>query len=99
MPLGNREGGWIHGPESQETGRPHQLAHMTPEGWSRRTVVNAQSHTAPLSLAGQRSESLKAAALAFVVGVALVFTAGFSHSATIHNAGHDTRHALSFPCH
>lgn len=62
--------------------------------------MNVQSHSVPLATAGgQRSESLKAAALAFCLGVALVFTAGFSHSATIHNAGHDTRHALSFPCH
>lgn len=61
--------------------------------------MNAQSYSTPLTAAGQRSESLKAAALAAFIGVALVFTAGFSHSTTIHNAGHDTRHALSFPCH
>jgi len=61
--------------------------------------VNAQSYSAPISASGQRSESLKAAGLAFFLGVALVFAAGFSHSATLHNAGHDTRHALSFPCH
>lgn len=75
--------------------------HMAPEGWSRRSFVNvqSQSQSAPLSVAGQRSETLKAAAVALFVGVALVFTAGFSHSSTIHNAGHDTRHALSFPCH
>ncbi|WP_171946469.1 CbtB domain-containing protein [Hyphomicrobium sp. CS1GBMeth3] len=72
---------------------------MTPEGWSRRTLVNAQSYTTTLSAAGRRSETLKAAAIALFVGVALVFTAGFSHSSTLHNAGHDTRHALSFPCH
>lgn len=61
--------------------------------------MNAQSHSASLPVATERSETLKAAALALFVGVALVFTAGFSHSSTIHNAGHDTRHALSFPCH
>lgn len=61
--------------------------------------MNAQSHSVSISSAGQRSEALKAAALALLLGVGLVFTAGFSHSATLHNAGHDTRHALSFPCH
>lgn len=61
--------------------------------------MNAQSHSTQLSTAEQRSESLRVALIAFVTGVALVFIAGFSHSATIHNAGHDTRHALSFPCH
>ncbi|WP_075223079.1 CbtB domain-containing protein [Acuticoccus yangtzensis] len=32
-------------------------------------------------------------------GLALVFAVGFAHSSTLHNAGHDTRHALAFPCH
>jgi cobalt transporter subunit CbtB len=32
-------------------------------------------------------------------GLALVFLTGFSHSTTLHNATHDTRHALAFPCH
>ncbi|HML43186.1 MULTISPECIES: CbtB domain-containing protein [Hyphomicrobium] len=62
--------------------------------------MNTQSYTSTTVPAeGTRSESLKAAALALVLGAGLVFTAGFSHSSTIHNAGHDTRHALSFPCH
>jgi len=49
--------------------------------------------------AAQRADVHIAAAIAFVFGVALVFTTGFAHSSTIHNAAHDTRHALSFPCH
>jgi cobalt transporter subunit CbtB len=91
----------MQGPESQETDRrTASPTHMTPEGWSRRSLVNAQTQSASLTVAaGQRAESLKAAALALFVGVALVFTTGFSHSSTLHNAGHDTRHALSFPCH
>ena len=62
-------------------------------------LVNTSSYSESVSAAGQKSESLKAAALALFLGVALVFTAGFAHSTTLHNAGHDTRHALSFPCH
>ena len=34
-----------------------------------------------------------------ILGLALVFLTGFSHSATIHNAAHDVRHSVSFPCH
>ena len=34
-----------------------------------------------------------------LVGLGLVFVTGFSYSATVHNAAHDTRHALAFPCH
>lgn len=40
-----------------------------------------------------------AAIAAFAFGVALVLTTGFAHSTMLHNAAHDTRHALSFPCH
>ncbi len=49
--------------------------------------------------AAQRANVRIAAAIAFFFGVALLYTTGFAHSSTIHNAAHDTRHALSFPCH
>jgi len=48
---------------------------------------------------GERTGTLAAAAIALLFGLALVYTTGFAHSSTIHNAAHDTRHALSFPCH
>ncbi|MGQ0456698.1 MAG: CbtB domain-containing protein [Hyphomicrobium sp.] len=38
-------------------------------------------------------------AVAFAIGAALVFTVGFAHSEALHNAAHDTRHSLAFPCH
>ena len=41
----------------------------------------------------------RAAALAFFLGAAMVFTIGFSQPAMIHNAAHDLRHAAGFPCH
>jgi cobalt transporter subunit CbtB len=47
----------------------------------------------------QRADVRLAALAAFAFGIALVFTTGFAHSAMLHNAAHDTRHALSFPCH
>ncbi|WP_333815197.1 CbtB domain-containing protein [Tabrizicola sp.] len=34
-----------------------------------------------------------------LLGVALIFAAGHAHSATIHDAAHDVRHASGFPCH
>lgn len=33
------------------------------------------------------------------IGLSLVFITGFSHIDAIHNAAHDTRHSLAFPCH
>ena len=39
------------------------------------------------------------AMLALVAGLGIVFLTGFAGSATLHNAAHDTRHAMAFPCH
>lgn len=39
------------------------------------------------------------AAVAILFGVFLVLGTGFSHSDTIHNAAHDSRHSFAFPCH
>jgi cobalt transporter subunit CbtB len=35
----------------------------------------------------------------FFLGTALVFVAGFAQPDALHEAAHDTRHAMSFPCH
>jgi cobalt transporter subunit CbtB len=53
----------------------------------------------PLALSAARAEVLKAAFVALFLGVGLVYLVGFSHSDTAHDAAHDTRHSLSFPCH
>ena len=45
------------------------------------------------------SERVKAVAAALVIGVALIYTTGFAASTNVHNAAHDTRHGLAFPCH
>lgn len=51
-----------------------------------RIVVDAAHRVAP-------------AVLALLFGAFLVLGTGFAHSTTIHNAAHDGRHALAFPCH
>lgn len=43
--------------------------------------------------------TLKAASLAFLFGLLLIYGIGFSHIEAVHDAAHDSRHALSFPCH
>lgn len=45
------------------------------------------------------SERVKAIAAALVIGVALIYTTGFAASSNVHNAAHDSRHGLAFPCH
>ena len=46
-----------------------------------------------------RADVRIAALLALMFGFGLVFMTGFAHSSVLHNAAHDTRHSLSFPCH
>lgn len=50
-----------------------------------------------------RSEVLKdrilPAMLAGILGLGLVYAAGFAETAQLHNAAHDGRHSASFPCH
>ena len=57
------------------------------------------TNTASISSQANVSERVKAAAAALVLGSVLVFTVGFAHSTSVHNAAHDTRHTLAFPCH
>ncbi len=33
------------------------------------------------------------------VGATLLFAAGFANAAVMHDAAHDTRHSIGFPCH
>jgi len=44
-------------------------------------------------------ETLIAAAMAALLGAFLLWGVGFSHSEVLHNAAHDVRHSLAFPCH
>jgi len=47
----------------------------------------------------KRLEALRAAFAALVVGCGLVYAMGFAHPALLHNAAHDWRHSMNFPCH
>jgi len=49
----------------------------------------------PISL----SQRLAAGLVCIFVGATIVYTVGLSHVVFAHNAAHDTRHALGFPCH
>jgi cobalt transporter subunit CbtB len=43
--------------------------------------------------------SLLPTLLAAALGLLLLYAAGFSDIAPLHNAAHDGRHSASFPCH
>lgn len=47
------------------------------------------------------SERITVGALMLVAGTVLIFAVGFAQGAGgfLHNAAHDTRHAVTLPCH
>jgi cobalt transporter subunit CbtB len=48
------------------------------------------------SSAGSRATQL---ALTALLGLFVIGFVGFSHAEVVHNAGHDYRHSMAFPCH
>lgn len=60
---------------------------------------DVQVAVAPVSHADDRIRVLSAALAAALFGSFLLLGMGFAHSATIHNATHDARHAFALPCH
>ncbi len=56
--------------------------------------------TVPSHVSSEADSNVKTAALlAIMLGAMIIFGVGFAQPAEIHNAAHDARHALSFPCH
>ncbi len=51
------------------------------------------------ALPTDRTTVAKAALLALVLGTGILLTAGFASPDLLHNAAHDSRHSLAFPCH
>ncbi len=45
------------------------------------------------------SAKIAAIALAAFIGLAIVTLAGHVQTAALHDAAHDSRHAMGFPCH
>jgi cobalt transporter subunit CbtB len=60
-------------------------------------IIGIHSVAAPQSAA--RPQTLAAAAIAGLLGTLLIWAVGFSPIAALHNAAHDTRHSMAFPCH
>ena len=58
-----------------------------------------RSHMQSQPASRARSEARIAAALATLLGLFVLWGVGFSHIPALHNAAHDTRHSMAFPCH
>ncbi|RUM98750.1 cobalt transporter subunit CbtB [Pseudaminobacter arsenicus] len=52
-----------------------------------------------LGSAANSSSRVIQLALAALLGTFIVGFVGFSHMDAVHNAGHDYRHSMAFPCH
>ena len=57
--------------------------------------MTARTNTIRLTI----SQRLAAGLTVIFVGAALLYALGLSPLAAAHNAVHDTRHAIGFPCH
>ena len=58
------------------------------------------SIAAPVAAAlSSRIAATAPAMLAAALGLFMLWGVGFSHIDVIHNAAHDVRHSISFPCH
>ena len=55
--------------------------------------------TALSGLRAHLDADLAGLAAAALLGLALVWAAGFANAAVLHDAAHDQRHAVGFPCH
>ncbi len=53
----------------------------------------------PIHLTAHLIKAAGPALLAALLGLALLFGTGFAQPSALHDAAHDTRHALAFPCH
>ena len=65
------------------------------------TEVTSTSYPLDKSDVGVSSQQLTLALLMLLAGAVLIFTVGFAQGSggVFHNATHDTRHAVTFPCH
>ena len=58
------------------------------------TISNIQSTPIPISF----SKSLQLIS-AMLLGIVILYGAGFVQTSAAHNAAHDMRHSQGFPCH
>jgi cobalt transporter subunit CbtB len=62
-------------------------------------VIKLMTNAFVSTASARYSERLFAGVLTLAFGLLLLAGAGFAGSDYVHNAAHDTRHAIGFPCH
>ena len=60
-------------------------------------MLTSKSEFPIASLSAQ--ERMAAGVVTALLGVFMLYGVAFAHSDILHNAAHDTRHAITVPCH
>jgi len=60
---------------------------------------NVHAQSGLMSLFGAKAETVSSAMVAALLGVFILYGVGFSPAEAAHNAAHDGRHSMAFPCH
>jgi cobalt transporter subunit CbtB len=53
----------------------------------------------PASIESTHRDAIRYGITAILLGIVFIGVAGFAPLQAIHDAAHDTRHAITFPCH
>ena len=62
------------------------------------TATDLKHQELPLESTGRLAASAPALS-AIILGVLLLYGVGFAQPSAIHDAAHDSRHGIGFPCH
>ena len=83
-----------HHAASQETG-----LQSIPTPLSGVTGLGDRIMTTETKLIAVATPATAGIAFAFITGLALLFASGYAQATGLHDAAHDQRHAMAFPCH
>jgi cobalt transporter subunit CbtB len=61
--------------------------------------TNPDAAARPSAISTRKTGVLAPALAAILLGAVLIAGAGFAGPDALHNAAHDSRHTISFPCH
>ena len=62
-------------------------------------MIMTTSTLAPVGASVQTQTQVLPLMMAALLGLFVIGFVGFSHIEAVHNAGHDYRHSMAFPCH
>ena len=107
-PLGNREGGNGDGdPQARRPAIPRAMRRPAVQRWDDGAVPYDNTEGEMSHINSNRTDlsgvtpAQRAAAVVVtgLLGLFILFGVGFAQLQAVHDAAHDTRHSIAFPCH